>query len=1042
MEYVSIALMVVSMVLMVIMKGKNKGKSGNIGKRYWADTIQGMATYSTRTATMWVNRVFDSSENGCMVSAHIPYAGNVGQTWWSHSIGETNMASTGFHIPYMPAVEWDGQDALNARRNCIPNMSKGWARANPAYPCHYQGAAILVCNQIYLGLNGAQYPSYNAILTAIPGTVYELMSSAPEFNNMDYWVRWRYTNDCGQTVSIHPVAIIADILLDQKSVDDIDWVSFAQAGRKLHKEFPYMWFAMQFGETTIKSAVESVLAKARLAIKTMPDGRLGLRVIGELPDDGILGLTMIDALVELAEFSMTRSSIDNSEVINIAAGSYAAARADSAVTTVYDVYSQIVPYTEMDSFIKWMGENQQVLLGKSIYEVAQMYPGYKTEWDIAHAANKVAALSTNEWHYKTADIYAINAANIVSTGVRKKETFDLDYLNWPDDASAALQDTLSEREKPYIMASITSSMRLWDKTVGDSLRMVVQDAQSAVTIDKVFVITDMEITGFPEETISMTLKEHSKWYDVFSVPQGEVGGGDPTKPLVYPPNSSVYDEEAKIYTLSDGTRVDLAGAVTLPAGSVFNDAADMWLTPGGYRFYDDGTLLNSAGGYVVMPPRGAEPNSSPAPLVPTAPYRPIPQEIFQLPMVAHTTSPFIRGGMPVSHFCVSWATPILLSTAHYLVDSCAPDALREPDNLIAQGAKTWPFNFTLDEDVTIPDAPEGMIEELEINATMWVPEAANIEECARLLTEKTTAVGGLSGFLYDAEYDGVGYFLASPATQNNPSGSALMLRYTFREVYSTADRVHVRLRGIYLCDRRMEMRLPKGSIVTLLPDDSDALTVGSSAYPVPEGYGLMVQSIGHSTRIRSVPVRNGQELMWSRCFCAEYRAEPEHNVPPAFSVWAAREGDPAAMLSADSVVFVSSAADRINVWVNAHDFRTTHRDTKLANMSLPCAPSGLDPLMSARDTPKIKSVAAANAGARGFVSKARVFLNDTFRLEVALLSNPLHFNFSLAELGIKVVKGDKIDVEVVGRYDYYTDFPDLPSASEEITVLAPQILVM
>ena len=1042
MEYVSITLMVVSMVLMIIMKGKNKGKSGNIGKRYWADTIQGLATYSPRTATLWVNRVFDSSENGCMVAAHLPYAGSVGQSWWVHNIGETNMATSGFSLPYIPDIDWESQDALNARRNCIPNMAKDWSgNQNPAYPCHYQGAAVLVCNQIYLGLNGAQYPSYNAIISSIPGTVYELMASAPEYNNMDYWVRWRYTTDCGQTISLNPVAIVADILLDQKKIEDIDWVSFAQAGRKLHKEFPYMWFAMQFGETTIKDATESVLSKARLAIKTMPDGRLGLRVVGEMPDDGILGLTMIDALTELTEFSLSRSAVDSDEVINIASGSYAAARADSAVSTVYDVYSQIVPFSEMDAFSNWMAENQSALVGKSIYEVVQMYPGYKSEWDIAHAANTVAAMGKNEWHYKTADVYAINAANIVATGVRKKETFDLDYFNWPDDASAALQDTLAEREKPYAIANTTSGMRLWDKTVGDSIRLAIKDPASAVSIDKVFLITDMEMAGFPDETIQLTLKEHAKWYDVFSLPQGATGGTDPSKAVVYPPNSAISNEDGS-YTLSDGTLVYADGTVTVPAGSVYNDSADVWTTPGGYRFYDDGTLLDATWGYVVLPPRTAEPNSSPAPQVPEAPYRPVPDTLFQLPMVGQITSPFIRGGMPASNFCVSWATGLLTFTKEYLVDSCSPDAVREPDNLIAMGGKSWPFNFTLDEPLVIPERAEGMLETLEVNATMWIPDIANIDECAKLLRQNTTSVGGLSGFMYDTEYDGVGYFLVSAATKNTPYGTAMMLRYTYMESYTTDGGVHVRLRGIYLCDKPMALNLPAGSVISLLPNDSNALTTGSSAYPVPEGYGLMAQASGQVTHIKTIPATNSQELLWSRCFCTEYKALPEHNETPEFTVWVAAEDSLTGPCGIGGAVYIDSALDSINVWINAHDFRTTQVDPKLMNTSIPRPPSGLDPIMSGKDTACVKSVADAQAGVRGFVSTFMLYHNCALKVTEKLLNNPLHHKFCLNDYNLSAIRGDRIDVKIVGRYDYYTDFPDVPASSQEIIVAAPQILVI
>ena len=204
----------------------------------------------------------------------------------------------------------------------------------------------------------------------------------------------------------------------------------------------------------------------------------------------------------------------------------------------------------------------------------------------------------------------------------------------------------------------------------------------------------------------------------------------------------------------------------------------------------------------------------------------------------------------------------------------------------------------------------------------------------------------------------------------------------------------------------------------------------------------MAQASGQVTHIKTIPATNSQELLWSRCFCTEYKALPEHNETPEFTVWAAAEDSLTGPCGIGGAVYIDSALDNINVWINAHDFRTTQVDPKLMNTSIPRPPSGLDPIMSGKDTACVKSVADAQAGVRGFVSTLMLYHNGALKVTEKLLSNPLHHKFCLNDYNLSAIRGDRIDVKIVGRYDYYTDFPDVPASSQEIIVAAPQILVI
>lgn len=518
-----LAMVVLSLVFQVVKKKKMKGMDDNpeVGYRYWGDAMHACAYYSDRTASMWCSRVFRQGEE-FNAHTHMPYASYFGERYNIGAHGTDTHVTTAFTVPFDAIfTDWENDDILY-RTNRAPKYTRAGG-GNPQYPAHYPGVAMVYTNQGYMGLNAATLSTYMSVWNTIPGTVYYLLQLGGAYGNSNLWVRWRKTIDLSWTIGINPVCIVADLLLDQKFKDDIDWESFAYAGKKLVEESPYMWFSMALGQQSQETVIQDVLSKARLALRTLPNGKIGLKLIGELPANGPLSFPIIDALNDLSDFTISKASIDAADVINEVRGTYLAARFD----VEQDFAKYVLPADKYEEYLQWERDNAGSLIGKPLDEKLRLFPGMsQSAKDYLAASSKTAETQQFEGHMLEADAHAINVGNIILTGIRKQQTQDVSFLSWPDDARAYLGDVIARADKPYIMGTATGGMKLSNTGVGDCLRIVVRDMDIGVAMDRVFEVIETTISGFPSEEVTLELKENHAWYDLLN-PMGNYDGEGP-----------------------------------------------------------------------------------------------------------------------------------------------------------------------------------------------------------------------------------------------------------------------------------------------------------------------------------------------------------------------------------------------------------------------------------------------------------------------------------------------------------------------------------
>lgn len=525
---VEIALVIATVIITVItmMKQKKNAKKTedpDVGYRYWGDAMFALAYLSHRMSVSWVNRVFRPGEESDL-HVNIPYANFWGGWWNIGQHGVDSHVTTGYtrNLPAGNDLEW-GDDDMFLRTNAIPVFTRGsWQ--NPQFPTHNLGVVCIYTNQGYMGLNTAVLSSYFGICTAVPGTIYYLMRQGAGYASPTFWVRYRNTIDLAWTVCVNPITIIADLLLDQHKYEDINWLNFAETGKRLVVKYPYMWFAMTMTQLTQESAIKDVLTKSKLSLYRDGEGLICAKIHGSSPspDIGIFGV--IDAVRDLADFAISRTSPDEAGVMNELRGTYLAARFDIES----DFEKLALPVNMHDDYAAWEAANAEELKDLSLTEKLKKYPGYADETTYLEVQQNAGLHASLEGHYLSADVHAVNVGNIVHTGIRRQATHNLDFLSWPDDARHYLEEVLTRYEKPYMRATVSGTMKLEQYVVGDYVRLQVNDPSDGTVIDTVFVVEQKTVAPFDEEIVSLQMTESHEWYDVLNP-------GDPTdKPNVMP----------------------------------------------------------------------------------------------------------------------------------------------------------------------------------------------------------------------------------------------------------------------------------------------------------------------------------------------------------------------------------------------------------------------------------------------------------------------------------------------------------------------------
>ncbi len=561
----SIAMMALSLLMGKKSKGKNSNQDPIIGNRYWSDNIEAFAYYSPRTAKLWYNQMFLNQEEFFPVD-YLPMAESYGDAYDFGARATNSGAVNGFTLAYpgsaMPLDYFEDVEEL--QRLCkLPTFTRGGAE-NPKYPAHQPGVAALYINQGFMGLNAATVGNYRAVLSVYPGTVYMLMAQGTEYADEGLWVRYRDTADCGLTITINPIAIILDILLDRYKYDEIDFLSAADVGKRLIVEYPYMWFSLAQPPQKYKELLKDLSAKSKINMRRTADGKIGFKLYGETPPGGIETVPVIDVVRDVIEVSLEKPSIENADVINEARATYLAARYDADGYTVFSSTQGGVAAAEALNTAK----HNHVVAQTAYDDAVAAHPGDPTHPDVvaAYDALQVAELaqadqesaysaaaeayalaqSSQEGHFLQAGVFAVNAASIVLTGVRRQKSYSLDYLNWPDDAKAYIEEALILYENPLNSGSITTTFAYNELEVGSLFKLQIVDAASTLDYRFIAEVAEKTIMGYGEEKMKITFKESGKWYGVLT---GE-------------PNTSTNPG------VVDATPGEYSGAVLLPVWAI------------------------------------------------------------------------------------------------------------------------------------------------------------------------------------------------------------------------------------------------------------------------------------------------------------------------------------------------------------------------------------------------------------------------------------------------------------------------------------------
>lgn len=515
-----IAAALASMAMQAI-KGKDKGDNDpTVGKRYWSDDILAYATYGTNTAKLWWNQVFLNSEE-VYSAVYLPMVGSVGQTYDIGAQDVNTSAVPGFSVEFpgtdMPLNFFEQLDEKQRLCKIVEfTRAKG---EKPKVPSHYPGVALMYLNQGFMGMNTASVGNYRAVMTMYPGTVYILRTQGPDYEPEDIWVRYRETADCGTTITLNPITILTDILLDRYNAEDIDWLNAADVGKRLIQEKPYMWFAMAIAPQSYEDVVKDIAKKASIALYRTYEGKVGFRLIGQDPPGGIETVPTVDTIHNVFESTVRKPSMDNAEIVNEAKATYLAARYTPEEFTPFEETpaGEILDLTLQDNKEAVLEAKQAVEDDGGLGELL-VYRQAKRELNASKARlesqkeeyNDIQ--STKDGHYLKGGVHAVNTASMVLTGVRSMKDYNLDFLSWPDDATAYLQNTLMLYEHPLAEGNFQTSFGFSHLGVGDLVKVKIYNEARGLDFQFIAEIGGKRILQFGEEKVEFTYKESGKYY--------------------------------------------------------------------------------------------------------------------------------------------------------------------------------------------------------------------------------------------------------------------------------------------------------------------------------------------------------------------------------------------------------------------------------------------------------------------------------------------------------------------------------------------------
>lgn len=573
MDPYSACAMLAMMVLQAI-KDKGKGKGDDdptVGKRYWSDNIIAYGTYGPATAQLWCNQIFVNSEvifhTDYLPDTYDAYQENTGEIEYNtgpddyvedhedggseevswtpgasgvvndsdgnfaagiFDIGKTNTNTgcvPGFTIPYPEGgVDPNFFDTYSVTNTCntLVKFSRGDG-TSPEVASTYPGVSLLYVNQGYMGLNTAYVGNYRAIWSTMPGSAYILRSQGESYASESIWCRYRRTADCGLTLSLNPMVILTDILMDRYDPEEIDWLNAAEIGKRLINDKPYMWFSMAYAPQKYVDVVQDIAKKASIAIYRAPSGKVAFRLIGQDPPGGIDMIPVIDVVDQGFEVTINKPSAENAKIVNEGKATYLAARyceetfEPYKITEVGQAELSEVANAELavsDAKLKVSTATTEAEEAQAKAELAAAETQY-TKLNSQYFTTKddyMAEESIKDGHFLKAGVHSVNTAAMVLTGIRSIDTYNLDFLNWPDDARAYMEDSMLLYEHPLAEGNLQTSFAFNYIGVGDIFKLVLEEEVGGFDYQCIVEVGSKRILGFGDEKVEFSYKESGRYF--------------------------------------------------------------------------------------------------------------------------------------------------------------------------------------------------------------------------------------------------------------------------------------------------------------------------------------------------------------------------------------------------------------------------------------------------------------------------------------------------------------------------------------------------
>jgi hypothetical protein len=416
--------------------------------------------------------------------------------------------------------------------------------------------------------------------------------------------------------------------------------------------------------------------------------------------------------------------------------------------------------------------------------------------------------------------------------------------------------------------------------------------------------------------------------------------------------------------------------------------------------------------------------------------------IGQLPMIAMIGSPHLIG-TAAFYFMVSGVLETLVVASVWAVANCLPDTPASEEEPLATVGPEFPLLAILTEPYTIKAGYPGFWDGNEIHAQVWKP-AADVDiswSLPEILSANCLNFAGTQSMMFNTDdANAANCIMFSKASMSSPSGIAVCMRAISILPYELDDDTYLKIQGLYLVDGVMELNLPAGSVIGILPPSSTYSAYCWSPYPLITPYGQTALSTAIQSTLRTTVENRKEALPWAESYCAQYQPHDDWMETPVPIIYGVNSSTPPFLPSQDAV-YVGSFGDTITFYVSAADLTKVSINDEM--FGLPQAHQadfhhGM-PLNIAESS---RQAETRQSG----ISEINVQLTIKYEggnqiTTRVLTNNKCNFTTSLSSLGISVASGTILLTEFTIYYSLTTIVLDARTNTKPLTVRGPRIYI-